>query len=97
MKGVHKTHYTLDGAIVERDIVLDDFDRKFVMHNPSAVVIDVTNDVPKFYDYKTGRTISLARAILENRHCTIRTMRITTKNSDPYDLRIENLNFRSQK
>jgi hypothetical protein len=93
MKGVHKTHYTLDGEIVERDIMLDDYDRRFVMHNASSVTIDVANDVPKFYDYKSGRTISLARAILENRRKLIRKPRVTTKNGDPYDLRIENLNF----
>ena len=91
MKGVHKTHYTLEGDIVERDILLDDFDRRFVMHNASGVYVDIANDVPKFYDYKTGRTISLARAILENRHRVILKSRITTRNGDPYDLRIENL------
>lgn len=92
MKGVVKTHYTLSGAKIEREILLDDFDRKFVVAHGKDVSIDITNDVPKFYDRGDQKTKSLARAIIENRGLSIQK-RISTKNHDPYDLRLKNINF----
>ena len=87
---LRKTHWTLDGEQIERDIIVDEYDALFLLRNATNVRIDVTNDVPKFYDTLKQKTISLARAILENRRKMI-PRKIVNKSGNPYDLRIDNL------
>jgi hypothetical protein len=93
MRGVLKTHWTRNGEKWEREILLDEYDRKFVMSHGSQVYLDVTNDVPKFYDRDEQRMKSLARAILENRGRFISRRKIGNVNGNPYDLRFSNLKF----
>ena len=87
---LRKTHWTRNGQQVERDIIVDEYDAQFLIRNATSVYIDVTNDVPKFYDSKNQKMVSLARAILENRRKMI-PRKIVNKSGNPYDLRIENL------
>jgi hypothetical protein len=93
MRGVLKTHWTRDGEKIEREILLDELDRKFVMAHGNQVYLDVTNDVPKFYDRGQKKMKSLARAILENRGRFISRTKIGNVNGNPYDLRFSNLKF----
>jgi len=92
-KTVTKKHETRGGELFVRKIRVDEQDYPFVKENINNVVVDVTNDVLKFYNPKNGATISLAKALILNRKKRP-TKRIYNLSGDPYDLRMENLSYR---
>jgi len=90
MKSVTKKHTSYDGITLVRKIIVDDQDYNFVKQNIDSVYVDICNDVPKMYNPRTKKNVSLARAILLNRKKSV-TGRIINTGNNPYDVRTQNL------
>lgn len=95
-KAVGKTfeinHVTRNGETVTKKFKVDTNMASMIKNN-GRVIVDVTNDSLKFYDYNSGETKSLARAVVEMSGNSVRNSRVTYINGDSSDLRISNLNF----
>lgn len=95
-KAVGKTfeinHETRNGEIVTKKFKVDATMATAIKNN-GRVIVDVTNNALKFYDYNSGETKSLARAVVEMSGKAVRNSKVTYINGDSSDLRISNLNF----
>lgn len=95
-KAVGKTfeinHVTRDGETVTKKFKVDAAMASSIKNN-GKVYVDIANNTLKFYDYNSGETKSLARAVVEMSGNSVRNSRVTYINGDSSDLRISNLNF----
>jgi hypothetical protein len=91
-KVIEVNHETRDGEHVSMKFKIDAKMATSIKNN-GRVVVDVTNNALKFYDYNSGTTKSLARAVVEMSGNQVRANRVTYVNGDSMDLRISNLNF----